>query len=150
MSIDLVEYKTESVSPKGLKCSYSLTTIDHLTRFAVLVALPDKKERTIAKALVERVFGIFGPPKTLHSDQSPEFKKKLRSSCRTPLVTRKPKRRHIVRKATRCRSVCIRPYMPCFRCIAILHKLIGLKFYRSYSLVTIRLLARRCMKHRSS
>ena len=41
--IDIVEYKTESVSPTGLKCSYALTIIDHLTRFAVLVALPDKK-----------------------------------------------------------------------------------------------------------
>ena len=76
--IDIVEYKTESVSPTGLKCSYALTIIDHLTRFAVLVALPDKKEQTIAKALVERVFGIFGPPKTLlHFDQDPEFENKV-------------------------------------------------------------------------
>ena len=74
---DLVEYKTESVSPTGLKCSYALTIIDHLTRFSMLVALPDKKEQTIAKALVERVFGIFGPPETLHSDQGPEFENKV-------------------------------------------------------------------------
>ena len=77
VSIVLVEYKTESVSPAGLKCSYALTIIDHLTRFAVIVALPDKKEQTIAKALVERVFGIFGPPETLHSDQSPKFENKV-------------------------------------------------------------------------
>ena len=77
VSIDLVEYETEPVSPTGLKCSYALTIIDHLTRFAVLDALPDKKEQTIAKALVERVFGIFGPPETLHSDQGPEFKNKV-------------------------------------------------------------------------
>ena len=51
--------------------------MDHLTRFAVLIALPDKKEKTIAKALVERVFGIFGPPETLHSDQGPEFENKV-------------------------------------------------------------------------
>ena len=57
VSIGLVEYKTESVSPTGLKCSYALTIIDHPTRFAVLVTLPDKKEQTITKALVERVFG---------------------------------------------------------------------------------------------
>ena len=50
--------------------------IDHFTRFAALVALPDNKEQTIAKALVERVFGIFGSPKTLHSDQGPEFENK--------------------------------------------------------------------------
>ena len=77
VSIDLVEYKTESVSPTGLKCSYVLTIIDHLTRFAVLVALPDKKEQIIAKALVERVFGIFGPPEALHSDQGLEFENKV-------------------------------------------------------------------------
>ena len=43
----------------------------------MLVALPDKNEQTIAKALVERVFGIFGPPETLHSDQGPEFENKV-------------------------------------------------------------------------
>ena len=77
VSIDLVEYKTESVSPTGLKCSYVVTIIDHLTRFAVLIALPDKKEQTIAKALVKRVFDIFGPLETLHSDQGPEFENKV-------------------------------------------------------------------------
>ena len=51
VSIYLVEYKTESVFPTGLKCSYARTIIDHLTRFAVLVALPDKKEQTIAKGI---------------------------------------------------------------------------------------------------
>ena len=77
VSIDFVEYKTESVSPTGLKCSYALIIIDNLTRLAVLVAHPDKKEQTIAKALVERVFGIIGPPETLHSDQGPEFENKV-------------------------------------------------------------------------
>ena len=43
----------------------------------MLVSLPDNKEQAIAKALVERVFGIFGPPETLHSDQGPEFKNKV-------------------------------------------------------------------------
>ena len=77
VSINLVEYKTESVSPTGLKCSYALISIDHFTRFAALVALPDKKEQSIAKALVERVFGIFGPPETLHSYQGPVFENKV-------------------------------------------------------------------------
>ena len=77
VSIDLVQYKTESASPPGLKCSYAPTIIDHLTRFAVLVLLLDNNEQTIAKALVERVFGIFGPRETLHSDQGPEFKNRV-------------------------------------------------------------------------
>ena len=67
----------ESVSPTGLKCLYDLTIIDHFTRFAMLVALPDKKEPTIVKALVERVFGVFGPPETLHSDKARSSKIKL-------------------------------------------------------------------------
>ena len=67
----------ESVSPAGLKCSYALTIIDYFTRFAALVALPGKKEQTIAKALVEKVSGIFRPPETLHSDQGPEFNNKV-------------------------------------------------------------------------
>ena len=43
----------------------------------MLVALPDKKEQTIEKALVERIFGIFGPSEILHYDQGPAFKIKV-------------------------------------------------------------------------
>ena len=43
----------------------------------MLVALPDKKEHTIAKALVERVFDIIGPPETLHSDQGSKFENRV-------------------------------------------------------------------------
>ena len=75
--IDLVNYKTESVSPTRLECSYALIIIDHLTRFAVLVALTVKKEQFIVKAIVERVFGILGQLETLDSDQGPEFENKV-------------------------------------------------------------------------
>ena len=54
-----------------------LTIIDHLTRFVVFVALPDKEEQTIAKALVGRVFSMFGSTETLHSDQGPKFENKV-------------------------------------------------------------------------
>ena len=77
VSRDLVEYKTESVSPTRLKRSYALTIIDHFTRFAVLIALPDKKEQIVAKALVERAFGIFEPPETLHLNHGPECENKV-------------------------------------------------------------------------
>ena len=96
--IDLVEYETESVSPTGLKCSHALTITDNFTRFAVLVALPDKKEQTIAK-----------------SSDYPRHSIPIKArSCRTSLVTRKLNRCPLVRKVTLCWSVCIRPYMPCF------------------------------------
>ena len=77
VSIDIVKYKTESVSPTELKCSYALTIIDHLTRFAVLVALPDKKDHTIGKSFVKRAFGIFEPLETLYADQRPEIENKV-------------------------------------------------------------------------
>ena len=60
-----------------VKCSYALNIINHFTQFGVLATLQDKKERTIAKALVERVFSIFGPPETLHFDQGQEFENKV-------------------------------------------------------------------------
>ena len=71
-----------------------LFIIDNLTRFAVLVALPDKKEPTIAKALVERVFGIFGPPETLHSDQGPEFENRVVKQLQDVLGYKKNKTTH--------------------------------------------------------
>ena len=146
VSIDLVEYKTESVSPTELKCSYALTIIDNLTRFAVLVALRTRKSRPLRKLLSKGY---------LVSSDRPRYSIPIkvwssRSSCRTSLITRKAKRRPLFRKATRRRSVYIRPYMPCFRCTAILHRTIGLRPYRSYSSLTIRLLARLCIKRRSS
>ena len=52
--IVLVEYKTESVYSTGMKCSYALIIIDHFTRFAVLVALKDKREQAIAKAFLSK------------------------------------------------------------------------------------------------
>ena len=60
VSVDLVEYKTLSVTPDGVRHKYVLTIIDHLTRFALLCPLPNKEAKTIADALIERVFGIFG------------------------------------------------------------------------------------------
>lgn len=54
-----------------------MSVIDHLTRFLVLVPLRDKKATTIARALVERVFSVFSPPETLHSDEGTEFENEL-------------------------------------------------------------------------
>ena len=72
VAIDLVEYKSVSQG-----CKYVLSVIDHLTRFLVLVAIPDKRATTVARALVERVFSVFSPPETLHSDQGTEFENEL-------------------------------------------------------------------------
>ena len=51
----------------------SSSVIDHLTRFVVLIPTIDKAARTIVHHLIERMFSVFGPPETLHSDQGKEF-----------------------------------------------------------------------------
>ena len=52
---------------------FLLSAIDHLTRFAILIAIKDETARTFVRHLIERVFSVFGPPETLHSDQGKEF-----------------------------------------------------------------------------
>ena len=72
VAVDLVEYKTMSEGNR-----FILSVIDHLTRFIVLIGIPNKEATTVARKLVERVFSIFGPPETLHSDQGNEFENVL-------------------------------------------------------------------------
>lgn len=72
VAVDLVEYKSMSEGNR-----YILSVIDHLTRFVILIAIKNKEATTIARNLVERVFSVFGPPETLHSDQGLEFENRL-------------------------------------------------------------------------
>lgn len=75
--VDLVEYKSESVSAAGVKCKIILSMMDHLTRFTLLTPIPNKSADTVAKAITDRIIGIFGPAEILHSDQGPEFENKI-------------------------------------------------------------------------
>ena len=70
--VDLVEYKSLSQGNR-----FILSVIDHLTRFVVLIPIKDKAARTIVRHLIERVFSVFGPPETVHSDQGTEFENQL-------------------------------------------------------------------------
>ena len=58
-------------SRKGNK--YILTVIDSFSRFVRVVALPDKKMYTVARAMVNDVFSIVGTPDILYSDRGLEF-----------------------------------------------------------------------------
>ena len=58
---------------------FLLSAIDHLTRFAILIAIKDETARTFVRHLIERVFSVFGPPETLHSDQGKEFENESRN-----------------------------------------------------------------------
>ena len=51
--------------------------IDHLTRFVLLAAIPNKEATTIARTIVDRVFAVFGVPELLHSDRENEFENQL-------------------------------------------------------------------------
>ena len=72
VAVDLVEYKSLSEGNR-----FILSAIDHLTRFVVLTPIKDKPARTIVRHLIGRVFSVFGPPETLHSDQGKEFLNEL-------------------------------------------------------------------------
>ena len=50
--------------------------MDHLTRFILLTPIPNKSADTVAKAIIDDIVGIFGPPEILHPDQGPEFENK--------------------------------------------------------------------------
>ena len=72
VAVDLVEYRSLSQGNRLI-----LSVIDHLTRFFILIPIKDKAARTIVRHLIERVFSVFGPPETLHSDQGKEFENEL-------------------------------------------------------------------------
>ncbi|CAB1100197.1 unnamed protein product [Ectocarpus sp. CCAP 1310/34] len=72
LSVDLVEYKSLSEGNR-----YILSVIDHLTRFVILIPIKSEKAVVVVRNLVDRVFSVFGPPDTLHSDQGKEFENQL-------------------------------------------------------------------------
>ena len=72
VAVDLVEYKSLSQGNR-----FILSVIDHLTRFVISIAIKNKAACTIVRHLIERVFSVFGPPKTLHSDQGKKIENEL-------------------------------------------------------------------------
>lgn len=73
----MVEHETISTSPDGVRCENVLSIIDHVTHFALLVALPRTSSEAVARVLTERVIGIFGVPEELHSDRRIEFENEI-------------------------------------------------------------------------
>ena len=73
VAVDLVEYKSKSEGNR-----FILSVIDHLTRFLVLIPIKSKEAAVVVRHhLIDRVFSVFGPPETLHSDQGKEFENQL-------------------------------------------------------------------------
>ena len=51
--------------------------MDHLTWYALLIPVPNKDAKSIAKTLIDRVITTFGIPEEIHSDGGTGFENKL-------------------------------------------------------------------------
>ena len=100
VAIDLVECKRLSQGNR-----FILSVIDHLTRFVILIPIKGKTARTIVRHLIERVFSVFGPPETLHSDQGKESENKLVKGLQSVFGYKKTRTAASALRATLCSSV---------------------------------------------
>lgn len=66
-----------STTVDGVRCKYGLSIIDHLTRFAPLVAIPNTSSKTVSSSVNERLIYIFSRPETLHPDQGMDFESQI-------------------------------------------------------------------------
>ena len=73
LAIDILGPLPESI--KGNK--YIVCIGDYFTKWVSGIAIPDQEANTVAEALIENVFCIFGLPRQLHSDQGRNFESQL-------------------------------------------------------------------------
>lgn len=73
----LLDYKTVSTTPDGVRWKYVLSIIDHLTRFALLMDIHSNSNKTVAQILTECVIRIFGSPELLRSNLGMEFENQI-------------------------------------------------------------------------
>ena len=58
-------------TPRGNK--HLLVVMDHFTKWCEIFPTPDQKACTVAQTLVSSLFGRFGPPEIIHSDQGAQL-----------------------------------------------------------------------------
>ena len=71
---------TDIVGPLPLSLrgnKYIVTFIDVLTRFGIAVAIPNKNTETVARAMFENVFSVYGVIENLVSDNGGEYTSKI-------------------------------------------------------------------------
>ena len=56
---------------------YLLTYLDHFTKFAEAVPIPNMEDETVCRVLAEKFFPRFGAPLQLLTDQGREFENRL-------------------------------------------------------------------------
>ena len=54
-----------------------LVVMDHFTKWCEIFPTPDRKARMAAQTLVSSLFGSFGPPQIIHSEQGRIFEIQL-------------------------------------------------------------------------
>lgn len=79
--IDTIGPLPESIN----RNKYALTVICDLSKFLITIPIPDKEAKTLARALFQDVFLIFGIPKTIRSDLGTEYKNSLFTELATLL-----------------------------------------------------------------
>ena len=57
--------------------------MDNLTRFTLLTPIPNTAAETVARAIIDRIIGIFGPPEIVHSDRGLEFENEVISQLQS-------------------------------------------------------------------
>ena len=75
--------------PTKLNNVYLLVMVDHFTRYAEAVALPDRQASSVAKALMRKWITRHGLMEVLHSDQAQEFESDLLAKLCTLLHIKK-------------------------------------------------------------
>ena len=68
-----------SISEKGNR--YAVTIQCDLSKYIIIVPIPDKSSITIARAIVENCILIYGPMKAIRTDQGTEYKGVFDSVC---------------------------------------------------------------------
>jgi len=77
-AFDRVQIDTIGPLPKSASQNeYALTIVCELTKFLIIVAVPNKSAKTVAKAIVENCILIYGPVKEIITDNGTEFKNQI-------------------------------------------------------------------------
>ena len=78
IAMDVIDHLPTTVS--GNKCV--LTIVDHFSKYAKAIALPNQTAKTVADALMRHWISIFGTPFNIHTDQGRNFESGLiREMC---------------------------------------------------------------------